>query len=155
MNFHHLIEINDPLLPLVENLSRTQLWHGLVLRMQQPKLFVPYLDDCQITQHTADCFHRTLHYGEVQINDMVTLLPQQQIQVAVPAQKDIAASMLTLTIEEPQPERFFVRFNYDDGTTPQADSAEAFYDAYRRSAYQEADIDTIKLIRQMAQAGQL
>ncbi len=89
------------------------------------------------------------------IDDVVSLTPQQQVQVEVPPQKEIAASLLTVTIEEPQPERFFVRFCYDDGSSPNADSAQAFYDSFRRSTYQEADIDTIKLIRQMAQAGQL
>ena len=155
MNFHHLVEINDPLLPLIENLTRAQLWQGLLRRMTEPGLFVPYLDDCQITQQSPQRFSRTLRYDDVSIDDVVTLTPQQQIQVEVPAQKEIAASVLTVTIEEPQPDHLFVRFSYGDDSTPQANSAEAFYDSFRRSAYQEADIDTIKQIRQMAQDGKL
>ena len=41
-------------------------------------------------------------------------------------------------------------------TTAHADDdgeAEAMYNDFRRSAYEEADIDTIALIRQMAAAG--
>jgi hypothetical protein len=36
LNFEHLIQINDPLNPLLENMTRDQLWEGLVLRAEQP-----------------------------------------------------------------------------------------------------------------------
>ena len=32
MQFSHLIQINDPFNPLIDPLSREQLWRGLVLR---------------------------------------------------------------------------------------------------------------------------
>jgi len=32
---------------------------------------------------------------------------------------------------------------------------DAFYNEFRRSAYQEADIDTIRIIRQLAEEGRL
>jgi len=32
MKFEHLIEINDPLNPLADTMTREQLWRGLVLR---------------------------------------------------------------------------------------------------------------------------
>jgi len=73
----------------------------------------------------------------------------------VPPQKDVPASSLTMTIEEPSPERLFVRFEYDDGADDAADSAQSLYNGFRRSAYEEADIDTIRIIRQMAEAGRL
>ena len=155
MKFTHLIEINDPLLPLVDVLTRAQLWRGLVLRAISPKLFVPYLDDCIISDRQPDRFARSLRYGEIFIQDIVTLLPMQSVQIAVPAQKDIAESSLIMRIEEPQPEALFVRFLYDDGQSVDAGSMDAFYDEYRRSAYQESDIDTIRLVRQLAQEGRL
>jgi hypothetical protein len=68
----------------------------------------------------------------------------------VPAQKDIPASSLTMSIEEPQSGIFFVRFEYDDGT---GESEEEFYNDFRRSAYKEADIDTIRIIRRLAEEG--
>ena len=48
MKFEHLIEINDPLNPLMDTLTREQLWRGLVLHAESPKLFVPHLDECTI-----------------------------------------------------------------------------------------------------------
>lgn len=155
MQFSHLIEINDPRIGLIDVLTRAQLWRGLVLRTVAPKLFVPHLDDCVISARSAARFERTLRYGALAITDVVTLVPQQQIVVTVPGQNDIAPSLLTMTIEEPQPAALFVRFAYQDGVHVAADSMEAYYDKFRHSAYQEADIDTIRLIRQIAQEGRL
>ena len=77
------------------------------------------------------------------------------LHYAVPAQKDIPQSSLVMTIEEPEPEIFFVRFEYDDGKPADIDGSEAFYDNFRRQAYQEADIDTIRIIRELSQRGGL
>jgi hypothetical protein len=155
MKFSHLVEINDPLNPLIESLSREQLWRGLVLRAESPTDFVPYLDRCSILEKSALSMSRELHYGELVVRDHVTFHPQLQVVYHVPPQKDIPASRLTMTIEEPQPDIFFVRFDYDDGASEAADTADDFYNEFRRSAYQASDIDTIRTIRQMAEAGQL
>eukprot|EP01032_Pedospumella_encystans_P030916 gene30916-34891_t len=73
MKFEHLIEINDPLNPLIDELSHEQLWRGLVLRAESPKLFVPHLDDCQIADRQENSFSRKLRYGELVIADQVLL----------------------------------------------------------------------------------
>jgi hypothetical protein len=153
MKFEHLIAINDPLNPLIDPLTRLQLWRGLVLRAESPQLFVPQLDECQLSERSADAVSRVLRYGELAIRDRVTYLPQLQVHYQIPAQKEIAASSLAMTIEEPQPELLFVRFTYDDGASPAEDAANAMYDDFRRSAYQEADIDTIRIIRELAAEG--
>lgn len=155
MKFSHLVEINDPLNPLIESLSREQLWRGLVLRAETPTDFVPYLDRCEILDRSALSISRELHYGDLVVRDHVTFVPQQKVVYHVPQQKDIPASQLTMTIEEPHPEAFFVRFEYEDGGTEAADTADAFYNEFKRSAYQESDIDTIRTIRQMAESGML
>ena len=150
MKFNHLIEINDPLNPLIEPLSRPQLWRGLVLRVQSPKLFVPWLDECTITSLDTHRLERTLRYGEVSIRDIVTLTPEELVQIDVPAQTDIVASGLSMRIEEPGPGLYFVRFSYDDGVEEAAGSMDAFYNEFRHSAYQESDIDTIRIVRELA-----
>lgn len=155
MKFAHLIEINDPLNPLLERLSREQLWRGLMLRAETPTEFVPYLDRCSILERTELSLTRELHYGDLVVRDRVTFQPQQRVVYDVPAQKDIPESRLTMTIEEPEPDIFFVRFEYDDGGSEAEDSAQAMYNDFRRSAYEEADIDTIRTIREMAEAGRL
>lgn len=153
MKFAHLIEINDPLNPLIDPLSREQLWRGLVLRAESPKLFMPHLDQCLLLAPNGNTVTRELHYGDLIIRDQVTFHAMQQVHYFVPAQGEIVASHLTMTIEEPQPDALFVRFEYDDGNDAATDAANAMYNEYRRSAYHEADIDTIRIIRELAAEG--
>jgi hypothetical protein len=155
MKFTHLVEINDPHNPLIAALSRAQLWRGLVLRAETPTVFVPYLDGCNILEKSEQALARELHYGELVVRDRVSFIPQHQVIYQVPEQQGIPASRLTMTIEEPEPEILFVRFEYDDGASEEEDTAQAFYNDFRKSAYTESDIDTIRTIRQMAELGQL
>ena len=155
MKFEHLIEINDPLNPLIEPLSHEQLWRGLVLRAESPRLFVPHLDDCLIDQRSDNGFRRRLRYGELVIEDRVLLVAQHQVRYDVAAQKDISPSSLVMTIEAPSADTLWVRFEYDDGHDAATDAANAMYDDFRRSAYQESDIDTIRVLRELAEQGRL
>jgi len=155
MKFAHLIEINDPLNPLLEPLSRTQLWRGLMLRATEPESFMPQLDRCTLLAQSGLHVERELQYGELVLRDTVRFLPQQQVVYDVPAQKGMPHSRLTMTIEEPEPAILFVRFEYENESSAEDDAANAMYDEFRRSAYQEADIDTIRMIRTMAESGRL
>ncbi len=155
MKFEHLIEINDPLNPLIDTITREQLWRGLVLRADNPKLFVPHLDECSIDARTETSFRRRLRYGELVVEDVVILTPLHQVRYEVAAQAQISASSLVMTIEAPSPLTLFVRFQYDDGHDAQTDAANKMYDEFKRSAYQEADIDTIRIVRELAGAGRL
>jgi hypothetical protein len=155
MKFEHLIEINDPLNPLADTMTREQLWRGLVLRAEDPKLFVPHLDECTIGERESGSFARRLRYGELVIDDVVYLTPLQEVRYEVPAQGDIAASRLTMTIEAPSEGVMWLRFLYDDGNPSAADEMGKMYEDFKKSAYQEADIDTVKIVRQMAAEGKL
>jgi DUF971 family protein len=155
MKFEHLIEINDPLNPLADAITREQLWRGLVLRAESPKMFVPHLDECIIGERSSGSFERRQRYGELVIEDRVVLTPLQEVRFEVPEQGDISASSLTMSIEAPSEGQLYVRFLYDDGHDPVTDAANAMYDEFKKSAYQEADIDTIRILRQLAADGRL
>ena len=155
MKFNHLVEINDPLDPLTQALRREQVWRGLVLRAEAPMLFVPHLDACDITRRTETVIDRSLRYGEVTIRDSVTFTPQEMVRYEVPAQNEIAASRLLMAIEEPADGSLKVRFSYEDDVTEAPGSIEAFYNEFRLSAYQASDIDTIRVIRELAGEGRL
>lgn len=155
MKFEHLVEINDLANTHIPLVSRAQLWRGLMLRAESPRLFVEYLDDCVISERTEDSMLRQLRYGALIIRDQVKFIDQQQVNVIVPAQDDIPSSMMYMRIEEPAPDALFVRFSYDSGDNAQQDTENEMYDAYRRSAYKEADIDAIRLIRELAESGRL
>lgn len=155
MKFEHLIEINDPLNPLIDTISVEQLWRGLVLRAEDPKRFMPHLDECTISEREAGSFKRSLRYGELVIADRVVLTPLLQVRYEVPAQGDIAESRMTMTIEAPSEGVLWVRFFYDDGNPDAGDEMGKMYEDFKKSAYQEADIDTIKIVRQLAGEGKL
>ena len=99
MKFEHLVEINDPMNPLSDTVTREQLWRGLVLRAESPTMFMPHLDDCQILDREAGSFGRRLRFGELVIEDRVHLTPMQEVRFEVPAQGEIAASSLRMIID--------------------------------------------------------
>ena len=155
MKFTHLIEINAPGNPLIAPLTRQQLWHGLVLRAERPTLFVIGLDACDILERSVASIKRELRFGELVIHDLVRFDFLRNVHYQVPQQNEIPASDLNMTIEEPNPGALFVRFDYDDHADDNVSTEDAFYNEFRRSAYQEADIDTIRIIRELPQEGQL
>jgi len=155
MKFEHLVEINDPMNPLIDTLTREQLWRGLVLRAEQPTQFIPHLDACDILSHEAGVMRRRLTFGELVIEDTVYLTPLQEVRYEVPAQGDIAMSNLRMIIETPGSAMLLVRFCYDDGQGEHVDPANAMYDEFKKSAYQEADLDTVRILRQLASQGKL
>jgi hypothetical protein len=155
MKFEHLIEINDPLNPLADTMTREQLWRGLVLRAEDPKLFVPHLDECTIGERESGSFARRLRYGDLVVNDVVYLTPLREVRYEVPAQGEIPASCLTMTIEAPSDGVMWLRFLYDDGNPSASDETSKMYEDFKKSAYQAADTDTVKLVRQLASEGKL
>lgn len=153
MKFEHLVEINSPGNPMIISLTRQQLWQGLVRRAEEPTLFVPHLDTCEIMERTEVTITRKLTYGTLVIQDRVTYLDEHQVRYHIAAQKDFSDSTLTMTIEEPQPDYLFVRFEYEDASMDEG--ADAMYNNFRRSAYKESDIDTIHMIRQLVAQGRI
>ena len=101
MRFSHLIQINDPLNPLIDPLSREQLWRGLVYRAENPLPFVLGLDECRIVVRTERTLRRELHFGSLTVRDRVTLDPMKQVRYETEAGAGLPASSLVMTIEEP------------------------------------------------------
>jgi hypothetical protein len=155
MKFEHLIEINDPLNPLIDALTHKQLWTGLVLSAESPKLFMPHLDECVIDERNDGGFRRRRRFGELVIEDRVVLEPMRQLRYEVAPQQEISRMSLTVTIETHGANTLYVRFQYEDDHDAATDAANAMYDEYRKSAYQESDIDTIRVLRDLAAQGRL
>lgn len=150
MNFEHLVQVNDPLNPLAETLTRDQLWQGLVLRAEQPQLFVLGLDSCTILSRTADTLERELHYGHATVRDRVTLTANESVRYDILATDAHVGGSLTMTIEQPDALQLFLRFEYAT-TLPAPDTEDDRQTSeIVKSAYREADIDTVRLIREYA-----
>jgi hypothetical protein len=150
MKFTHLIQINDPFNPLIDPLSREQLWRGLVLRAENPLLFVMALDGFEIVRRGENMLERRLHFGKLTLRDRVSFSPMKQVRYEIEAAGDSPAASLVTTIEEPEPDQLFVRFDYE---TLQGDTAapiDEFYSSFAKQAYVEADIDTVSTIRRLA-----
>ena len=150
MNFEHLVQINDPLNPLAEALTRDQLWEGLVLRAEQPQLFVLGLDSCTILSRTADTLERELHYGHATVRDRVTLIAQESVRYDILATEAHVGGSLTMTIEQPDAVQLFLRFEYAT-TLPTPDTEDARQTSeIVKSAYREAHTDTARRHREAA-----
>ena len=154
MNFEHLIEINNDSLA-VEDLSRRELWLGLVMRAEKPELTVIGLDECRILERGVDSLQRELCFGNFRIRDRVRFVPPSYVIYDVEATPQTPASTLTMAIEEPAPGKIFVRFTYVSHVGEDATELDRFYLDHVRQAYTQADIDTISTIRRLAREGSL
>ena len=85
MKFTHLIEINNLGNPMITPLSRSQLWHGLVLRAERPTLFLIGLDSCEVTSRSAEGMSRTLHFGKLEVIDEVRFKLLDQVHCFTPS----------------------------------------------------------------------
>jgi hypothetical protein len=159
VRFEHLIEINDPLMPLLSTLTRVQLWRGLVRRAEEPTRFVLGLDAATIHQRSERNgvieLTRTLDFGTFTVDDHVVLTPMTRSETRVAPGERFGASRLTIRIEEPVPEQLYLRFVYEFEGDDAVSELDAQTAALRKQAYHDADLDTVKCIRDLAEAGEL
>lgn len=151
MNFEHLIEINDPSNVLLEPLSRNQLWQGLVMRAESPELSVVGLDACVMLERRVDYLRRELRFGRLRINDEVFFEPMQSVRYEIMANETFPASTLIMRIEEPYPGRYFIRFIYSNIN----DENDEMVGGHLKQAYEQANNDTVAVIRELAKMGKL
>ena len=154
MKFEHLVQINDPLNPLIDSLTRDQLWRGLMRYIETPVAFVEGLDSGTITARRDNQLQRELAFGRHRVRDEVTLVPMQSIHVATRASPEIPAGSLTITIEDHGTELLFVRFLYETFPMGHPPVGEEYRDAVKE-AYKHAGIDIIRRIREYAEEGRL
>jgi hypothetical protein len=153
MHYQHLVQVNDPLDPRIEPLGRRRLWRGLVVRVEHPGHFLIGLDECRIVNRAGNSLQRELRFGSAVVRDRVTLEPPTLVRYEVEPFGPVAGASLVIRIEEPQPGQLFLRFEYELQNRP--GDADSELDEYRKSAYREADIDTVRQIRQLAATGML
>lgn len=159
MRYEHLVEINDPGNPLLTPLSRHQLWRGLLRRAEAPQEFVLGLEGVTIHERIEDGaaieLARTLDFGSFQVRDRVRLTPLSHSEIRTAASDRYPASRLTIRIEEPAPDRLFLRFIYASDAADGDSALDAATVALRDQAYESADLDTVAQIRRLAEEGAL
>lgn len=151
LEFEHLVQVNDPADERFSDLTRAQLWQGLVLRARFPQKFNQGLD-CQSEALENNEFLRTIAAGESNFLERVKLTPEKEIHTqTVPGEgegEDPLHAESRTTIEEPEQGYLFVRFRYRRelvDNSEQVDIAE-----HLKSAYVQVDRDAIAMIRVLA-----
>jgi hypothetical protein len=155
MRFEHLVEINDLGQPGLRALTRAELWRGLVVRAEQPELFLPGLGSVTILARSAAGLVRVLSFGETRVTDEVRFVEGEHVHYEIPPQGEIPRSSLRMSIEEPEGGRLFVRFVYEDARVLEDAREAAAFDDARRAAYEAADVDTVATIRWLVESGEL
>ena len=159
MRFEHLVEINDPLQPLLTEVSRAQLWRGVVRRAERPTEFVLGLDRATIDERVdapgGVQLARTLDFGTFRVRDRVRLTEDHLSVTEVEASDAYPASRLTIRIEEPAAGRLFLRFTYEAEEPIGGGELDALAQGMREQAYRSADIDTVWRIRDLVERGEL
>lgn len=155
MKFEHLIAINDPANPLLEPLARSELWRGLVRRVDDPLPFLPGLRACALLERRPDYARRELDFGAVRIVDQVRLVAETSVEFVIEPTPEHAGGSLCIQIEEPAAGALFLRFTYRTEAGPQAAPDDAAYADYVKAAYRQSDIDCVSTIRQLIAEGML
>jgi len=160
MRFEHLVQINDPLMPLLTEVSRPQLWRGLVLRAEDPTQFVVGLVGATVDARRelsgVTELERTLDYGSFKVRDRVRLMPEHRTEIRTAAGVSWPASRMSITIEEPAPDALFLRFVYEaDSEIVGKGDLDEMTVTLRQQAYEGTDLDTVVRIRALAEAGTL
>lgn len=148
LEFEHLVQVNDPNDDSINDLTRSQLWQGLVLRARNPEKFNRSLD-CTSEAVTENEFLRTIEVGDTSFCERVLLYPEDRIHTSTIAEVDQIEAESTTVIEEPEAGFLFVRFCYKRDLLEydeRVDVAE-----HLKSAYVQVDRDAVALIRMLAE----
>jgi hypothetical protein len=159
MRYEHLVEVNDPLVPLLTVLTREQLWRGLVRRAEQPWEFILGLNGAVLHERSVDGAHawltRTLDFGNFEVHDRVRLTPPHTTRIETRGSAQFPASTLTVSIEQPQPQALYLRFVYESAAVDGQGELDVLTVQLRNQAYEQADIDTLGRIRELVDSGAL
>lgn len=152
LKFEHVVIVNEPDNPLLEKLSRDELWFGLLCRVEDPCSFLPGLERCSVLERNDQQLLRELDFGQLKIRDRVTLVASESVSFEAEQTAEHAGGVLTIRIEEPTPEQLILRFTYLT-TLPEGQGGEDGMAAqFIKSAYLESDIDTVRTIRSIIAA---
>ncbi len=144
----HLVRINDPTIERALWLTRRQLWNGLRHTVMAPQAMDDSIDAVDVVEHSTGVVSRSIRRGRITATDEVTLVADHCLRICADARGEFCGSSLTIRIEEPAPDMFFVRFTYELVGVGEVRSEEE--DRVRRSAYQVSDIERIREARRYA-----
>lgn len=154
MYFEHLIEVNED--PAQRALSADELWRGLVLRAEDPMQFVEAVSAVRIVARGEGWLEREVEFGALQVSERVEFVDASRVCYHTRPSEQHAGGEMTMTLEA-DAGRLFVRFVYDTPVPEDAALGEGMEQLapYLKQAYRMADLDTVRTIRRLAEAGLL
>ncbi|MGM0774907.1 AtaL-like protein [Marinobacter sp.] len=152
MRFEHIVQINDLTKPELPILTRFQIWEGLVLRARRPDKFLVGVEDYEILEQGPAYMKRCLQLPGLEVFDEVTFWSEARIEYRTLPTDTVPEATLVMDIEEPEPGSLFVRFRYHTASIENRGDSMP-YDQYLHQAYVATDIETIQIIRQLAETG--
>ncbi len=148
LEFEHIVQVNDLNDNSITNITRQQLWQGLLLRARSPEKFNRSLS-CEAEDVNENEFLRTIVVGETRFCERVRLYPEEKIHTSTLAEiAQIEAESVT-TIEEPESGSLFVRFAYKRDINDYDDRVDVA--EHLKSAYVQVDRDAVAMIRMLAE----
>ncbi len=157
MRFTRTVQINDLANPLIDALTREQLWRGL--RLRAPGIDAirhRALDRAKWSVATATNL-RELRFGRLMVRDRVSFTPMDRVRYEVEAAGEVPAAT---------PDHHYrgraltrrpvcaLRIRYQNGGW--RPTVDPYYQQFMKQAYKEADIDAIRTIRRaLATEGKL
>lgn len=155
MKFEHLVMVNEPANPLLSDLSREEVWFGLLCRAEDPRAFLPGLERCTIVERRENTLVRELCFGELTVVDRVTLEPMNAVTFEAPRTAQHEGGVLTISIEEPRAAELVLRFVYRTTLPEDSEGTDGEYSGFVKSAYHASDVDTVRVIRMIAESGRV
>ena len=148
LEFEHIVQVNDPANPQVADITRAQLWEGLLLRARCPQRFIEGID-CFAHPQTDSGFVREISAGDAHFYEDVTLEHESRVMTQTQADKPQIFAASGATIEEPEPGFLFVRFRYVREMPAEHGAVDVA--EHLKAAYRQLDTDAVSLIRLMAE----
>jgi len=147
LNFEHIVQVNDHEKPEMKDITRHQLWQGLVLRARSPEKFNPNLK-CRSLEQQRNEFIRNIEVGNTIFCEKVILYPKEKIKTFTIEEINQLYAESNTSIEEPATGSLFVRFQYkrEIENSQKLDIAE-----YLKTAYLQLDVEAISMIRMMTE----
>ena len=152
MKYEHLVIINDADTPALLQLSPEQVWYGLLHRAEDPRPFLPGLESCTLRAREGNVLRRTLHFPGIDIDDEVHLEEGRAIRILTRATPQHPGGTLTITIEQPAAGVLALRFAYATTLADDSNDPDGAYACFIEAAYHASDIDTVRVIRELARA---
>lgn len=148
MQYQHVLAVDaDDGSPALE---RATVWRGLMRRVEEPQLFIPGLQACRIVARSEQHLVRELDGGTFLIEDEVFLSPMQSLRFEARTQDGGRGSLCIEIIGDAG--ALALRFQYKNERNASAggDQDGAALPELVRQAWHAADMDTVRLIRELA-----